>query len=388
MEAEAGRIKDEFLANVSHELRGPLSSIGTWAHVLSSPQTDPATQRQAIAAIERSVKAGARLIDDLLDLSRVLAGKLNLSLRLVDLAPIVEAAVETAHPAAAAKEIDLQVARDPGPFFVLGDADRLQQIAWNLLSNAVKFTPRRGQVRVAIARDGSLWKLQVSDTGQGLDPEFVPHVFERFRQAENSPSRRHSGLGLGLAIVRQLAELHGGQVAAASEGLGKGAVFTVHLPVPALLVTPSAQAPPETTLLTAFESELSPDALKGRRVLLVDDDPDAREALMAVLGYYGAEVRSASNVLEALEAFVLRPPDVLVSDLAMPEQDGFDLIRLIRALPATDGGRVPAIALSAFASHRDRERALAAGFDAHVPKPAEPAQLVGTLLALSGPLSP
>jgi len=375
-EEEGGRLKDQFVATISHELRGPLSSIAAWVHVLSTGKADQPTQEQALVAIDRAVKAEARLIDDLLDLSRMLAGKMTLSRGIVDLVPVAEGALEAVRTAAEAKEIRVELIKTPSPAFVRGDPDRLQQIIWNLVSNAVKFTPHGGQVQVSVERDESLWEIRVTDTGVGISPAFLPYVFERFRQADESATRK-SGLGLGLAIVRHLAELHGGEVGAASEGEGKGAVFTVHLPVPALIM-------PRDVVEQAHDSipPVEQTALEGLHVLLVEDDADAREALVSVLEHYGARITAASSVAEALSALAKRVPDVLVSDIGMPGQDGYDLIRAVRALPPDQGGRVRALALSAYASPQDRDRAIAAGFHRHVAKPAEPPELVGTLVQL------
>jgi two-component system CheB/CheR fusion protein len=375
-EEEGGRLKDQFVATISHELRGPLSSIAAWVHVLSTGKADRPTQEQALVAIDRAVKAEARLIDDLLDLSRMLAGKMTLSRGIVDLVPVAEGALEAVRTAAEAKEIRVELIKTRSPAFVRGDPDRLQQIIWNLVSNAVKFTPHGGHVQVSVERDESLWEIRVTDTGVGISPAFLPYVFERFRQADESATRK-SGLGLGLAIVRHLAELHGGEVGAASEGEGKGAVFTVHLPVPALVT-------PRDVVEQAHDSipPVEQTALEGLHVLLVEDDADAREALVSVLEHYGARITAASSVTEALSALAKGVPDVLVSDIGMPGQDGYDLIRAVRALPPDQGGRVRALALSAYASPQDRDRALAAGFHRHVAKPAEPPELVGTLVQL------
>jgi two-component system CheB/CheR fusion protein len=381
-EVEASRLKDEFVATISHELRGPLSSIAAWVHVLSTGKADRPTQEQALVAIDRGVKAEARLIDDLLDLSRILAGKITLSRGIVDLVPITEAVIETVRAAAEAKEIQMEMIKTGKPALVRGDPDRLQQIIWNLASNAVKFTPPRGLVRVSIERDESLWEIRVADTGVGISPTFLPYVFERFKQADEGATRK-PGLGLGLAIVRHLVELHGGEVDASSEGEGKGAVFTVHLPIPALIVPRDALEQANASL-----PPLEQMALAGTDVLLVEDDADAREALVSVLEHYGARVTAAGSVADALKALAQSVPDLLVSDLGMPGRDGYDLIRAVRALPPDQGGRVPALALSAYASPQDRDRAITAGFHRHVAKPAEPPDLVATLVQLLRAIPP
>jgi two-component system CheB/CheR fusion protein len=378
-QAEASRLKDQFVATISHELRGPLSAIAAWVHVLLSGKSDRATQERALLAIDRGVKAESRLVDDLLDMSRILTGKLGLSQRLVDLVPIVESVVENAGPAAEAKQLEVHLRQGDSPAFVLGDPDRLQQIVWNLVSNAVKFTPRSGRIDVSLERSEWFWRIRVSDTGLGIPSSFLPHVFERFWQGEPGSTRRQPGLGLGLAIVRQLVELHGGDVTATSEGEGKGAAFTVRLPVPAVVGT-ADEVP--AALAHGRPGQPRPAALADLRVLLVEDESDAREALAAVLQHYGASVKAAASAREGLAILTREGADVLVSDLGMPGEDGYDLIRRVRALPPEQGGRVPALALSAYASRQDHERALSAGFQAHVAKPVEASELVSRLLDL------
>jgi signal transduction histidine kinase len=368
-EAEAAsRTKDEFLAMLSHELRTPLTAMLGWAHLLRSGKPDAATTARGLGVLERSTRAQSQIISDLLDVSRIAAGKLRLEPHPTELAPALEAAVDTVRPAAEAKGIRLEVELDGAAGPVLGDPTRLQQVFWNLLANAVKFTPGGGEVGVRLAREGGQAVVTVRDTGEGIRPDFLPRVFERFSQADASTTRRHGGLGLGLAIVRHLVELHGGGVTAASAGAGRGATFTVRLP--ALPARPEAGGgaarPPGR-------------GAGGLRVLVVDDEPDAREMLALVLGGCGAEVTAVASAREALEALPRLRPDVLISDLAMPGEDGYALIRRVRALPAEEGGRVPAAALTAYALAEDRARALSAGFQIHVPKPVDPAELAAVV---------
>jgi two-component system CheB/CheR fusion protein len=369
-EAEtANRLKDEFLATVSHELRGPLSAISGWIHVLAAKNADAETTDRGLTAIERNVRAQTRLVEDLLDAARITTGKLRLTPQILDLLPVVETAVETVRLAADAKGVTLAASHDGAATTVLGDADRLQQITWNLLSNAVKFTPGGGRVEAWLGRVDNTVTLRVSDTGQGIRAGFLPHVFERFRQEESSPARSQGGLGLGLSIVQSLTELHGGTVAAVSAGEGQGATFTVCLPVPALLssVQPADRRQP----------------LAGLRLLVVEDEATNREMLAALLEQYGAEVAAAASAAEAMAALSLAVPDVLLSDIGMPGESGYDLMRRVRALPPERGGRVPALAFTAYASHQDRLDSLDAGFQAHLAKPADPARLVALLLALA-----
>jgi PAS domain S-box-containing protein len=377
---EASRLKDEFLATVSHELRTPMTAILGWAHLLRTASLDEPTARRALDTIERNARAQAQLIEDLLDVSRIITGKLRLDARPVELAPIIAAATDAARPAATAKGITLHV--DPGEthLAVLGDADRLQQVVWNLLSNAIKFTPQAGEVRVALARNAGHAEINVRDTGQGIAPEFLPHVFERFRQADGAPTRQHGGLGLGLAIVRHLVELHGGTVAAASAGAGHGATFTVQLPVAALRTADfGLRAGDGTSDQSAIRSPQSA-ILSGLRVLVVDDEPDARDLLQLVLTQSGALVMTADSAGAALAAFERERPDLLISDIGMPGVDGYALIREVRARETQSGlAHLPAIALTAYARTEDRAQALDAGFHTHMPKPIDPAALVAAL---------
>jgi two-component system CheB/CheR fusion protein len=383
---EADRIKDEFVATLSHELRGPLSAMVGWIHILRGAGIDEATRERGRAAIERGVKTQARLIEDLLDYSRMVTGKLRLAPRLMDIVPAAAAAVEEVRAAAEAKEIRLELVTESKAATVYGDPDRLQQILWNLLSNAVKFTPRGGRVEVWIGRVGNSLRFRVSDTGQGISRDFLPHVFERFRQAAAAPGRRQTGLGLGLSIVKQLVELHGGTVEADSRGEGHGATFTVALPIPPLLIEPTDReaAAPESSGPETAVTELGRKALEGLRILVVEDDGDGRELLVTVFERSGAKVNAVPSAAEAMEALQRATPDVLVCDIGLAGEDGYELIRNVRALETKRGSRTPALALTAYAGPEDRGKALAAGFDLHVPKPAVPAELVARVALLAG----
>jgi signal transduction histidine kinase/CheY-like chemotaxis protein len=375
---EASRMKDEFLATLSHELRTPLTAMLGWVHLLRSGQLEPAQIHRAIEVLDRNTRAQAHLINDLLDVSRIVTGKLRLDLRPISLAPIVQAALETVRPTAEARSIewDLRIEPKVGP--VSGDATRLQQVIWNLLSNAVKFTPRGGRVEVRLECRGDEAVIQVHDNGQGLTPDLVPHVFERFRQGDSTTTRVHGGLGLGLAIVRHLVEMHGGMVEASSPGRGQGSTFTVKLP---LL---REEQPPARSSTATKEGEALPGRplLTGLRVLVVEDEADARELLTLILTRQGAQVVAVGSVREALEQFDQRVPDVLVSDIGLPGQDGYALMRTIRGRPALRGGQVPAVALTAFAHPEDRIRALEAGFQIHSPKPVDADELTAIVASL------
>jgi hypothetical protein len=382
---EANRLKDEFLATLSHELRTPLTSILGWAHLLQSGDYDAASVKSALETIERNARAQNQLIDDLLDVSRIITGKLRLDVSVVDLSAVIEAAVDAVRPAAEAKEIRLQVLLDPSAGAVSGDADRLQQVIWNLLTNAVKFTPKGGRVQVRLERVNSHVEIIVGDTGQGVAPEFLPHVFDRFRQADQSSTRKHGGLGLGLSIVRQLVEQHGGTVRAESEGVGRGTTFTVKL---ARLVTVERRESERRERVHPTAGGRIPfncaPSLEGLKVLVVDDEPDTREMIRAVLERCSSVVTTAGSAAEAREAFARTRPDVLVCDIGMPGEDGYAVIGSVRALPAEEGGRTPAIALTAYARVEDRVRALMAGFQVHVPKPVEPMELAALVASLAG----
>ncbi len=378
----ANRSKDEFLATMSHELRTPLSAILGWSQLLLTSSPDPQKQIKGLQTIERNAAAMAQLIEDLLDVSRIISGKIRLEVEPMSLIPVIENALEAVKLAAATKEIAIRKAMSASDQ-VLGDAARIQQIVWNLLSNAVKFTPKGGRVDIRLARVDAFLEIAVSDSGRGIDPAFLPHLFERFRQADGSITRTHGGLGLGLAITRQLVELHGGTIQAHSEGLDKGATFVIRLPVAGAKVARvlSPPKPPgEGRTLTAFER---PPSLVGKRILVVDDDDDGRALVKDILEDCGCLVRTASSAASAMSALVEEVPDVLVSDIGMPLEDGYALIRRIRALPRAEGGAVPAVALTAYAREQDRERALNAGFMIHVAKPIQPAELVSVVAGLA-----
>ena len=383
---QANRLKDEFLATVSHELRAPLNSIIGWAKMLIGKRFDQAESARALEVIYRSARAQNQLISELLDVSRIITGKLRIEVRMVDLIPIIEAAKDVVRPAADAKQIRLVSALDPAAGTVSGDADRLQQVVWNLLSNAVKFTPAGGQVGVRLEREDASGTITVSDTGAGIDPEFLPFVFDRFRQFESGPARPSGGLGLGLAIVRHLVELHGGTVSAASRGRGQGATFTVTLPLAASRkeTGEGARAQPAGAGEIPQRSAPSPDLLCDLRVLLVDDEEDARNILGLILTSYEAEVRECASAADALRILDEWRPDVLVSDIGMPFEDGYGLMRKIRAREPERGGLIPALALTAYARSEDARRALEAGYQAHVAKPVEPAELAMAVASLVG----
>ncbi|MGH7177518.1 MAG: hybrid sensor histidine kinase/response regulator [Tepidisphaeraceae bacterium] len=382
-EAErAGRMKDEFLATLSHELRTPLNAILGWAQLLRSGRMSATDVTQGLETIERNSRAQAQLIEDLLDMSRIISGKIRLDVQRVDLVKVIEAAIGSVRPAADAREIRLQKVLDSRAGLVSGDPGRLQQIVWNLLTNAIKFTPKQGRVQVILERVESQVEITVNDTGQGIKPEFLPHVFERFRQADASTTRVHSGLGLGLSIVRHLVEMHGGSVRAHSAGEGKGATFTASLPVLAIHAPETGADRVGLAADTAFGAE-SPQ-LDGLKVLVVDDEPDARELVRRLLVERHANVTIAGSSEEALAAMGRELPDVLISDIGMPAEDGYTLIQKVRMLDAARGGKIPAVALTAFARSEDRRRSLHAGFQMHVSKPVEPAELIAVVASLGG----
>ena len=380
----ANRAKDEFLATLSHELRTPLSAIVGWTHMLRTGQLDPATASRAIETIDRNARVQTQLISDILDVSRIVSGKLHLEVRTLELASTIAAALDTVRPSADAKGVTLVSNVDPaGTMLVSGDPDRLQQVVWNLLANAIKFTPRGGRVELRLRRANTHAEIVVEDTGPGIPRQFLPHIFERFRQADGSSTRAHGGLGLGLAIVRHLGEAHGGTVRADNVTEGTGSVFTVRLPVmghePPVLAA-AAEAP---TLALTRSSDLD-----GLRILVVDDDADTRDMVSAILKSQGAQVEVAASAAEALSALSAARPHILVSDVEMPGQDGYELIRKVRQLPPEAGGKVPAAALTAYARPEDRMRALMAGFQIHVPKPVQPAELVAVVASLAGRTGP
>jgi PAS domain S-box-containing protein len=373
---ESSQLKEEFLATVSHELRNPLNSILGWSRMLRAGQIAQDGVPKALETIERNARAQAQLIDDLLDVSRIMSGKLRMDVRPADPNLFIEGAIEAVKPAAAAKGVRLQKVVDTGIAAVPGDPVRLQQVVWNLLSNAIKFTPRGGQVQVLLERVDSHVEIVVNDTGEGIPAEFLPHVFDRFRQADQRSARQHGGLGLGLAIVKHVVELHGGSVTAASPGVGKGATFTVRIPV-----VPIYQMDPAGGRVHPSARDLLPptdcaDRLDSLTILVVDDEADTRELLKTGLESCGAQVTLAASAAEALEALESSVPDVLISDIGMPGEDGYDLLRHLRSLPPERGGRVPAIALTAYARVEDRLKALRSGYQMHVPKPVDLAELV------------
>jgi PAS domain S-box-containing protein len=379
----ANQLKDDFLATLSHELRTPLNAILGWAEILAKSDLDPVVSLRAIEVIRRNARLQVQLVDDVLDVSRIITGKLRLSVQPVDLGAIIISSVDSLRPAAEAKEIRFQLQLDSPVGQVSGDSDRLQQVAWNLISNAIKFTPKGGRVLVRLERVESNVEVTVSDTGQGVAKEFLPHVFDRFRQANATTTRAFGGLGLGLAIVRQLVELHGGTVRAESEGEDLGATFTFTLP---LMAVRSAVADTESTQQPEFkfpEIECPPE-LSGLRVLVVDDEADACELLRLVLEGCGAQVRTTRSAPAALEAIAEEPFDVLICDIGMPDEDGYSLIAKVRALSKERGGKVPAAALTAYAGEEDRIRVLRSGFQVHAPKPIGPTELVAIVANLAG----
>ena len=393
---EANRIKDEFLATLSHELRTPLNAILGWAQMLRMTELDAATASRAYETIERNARAQAQLIADLLDVSRIITGKLRLELAPVHLPRVIEAVLDAVRPAAEAKRIELGVRYEPAAGTVSGDADRLQQVVWNLLSNAIKFTPAGGRVEVTLARAGDSAEIRVSDSGAGIRPEFLPYVFDRFRQADGATTRTHGGLGLGLSIARHLIELHGGTIAAESAGEGRGAVFRVTVPEHASTASPAAAASAEAGDGATPWNE--PWLLAGVRVLVVEDEVDTRELLVQILERCGAEVTAAGSVAAAMAALEVgdasagttagaalgeRLPHVVVSDIGMPQEDGFAFLRRLRERGPGRGAEIPALALTAYARSEDRQRALGAGFRAHLAKPIEAAELVAAVARLA-----
>jgi PAS domain S-box-containing protein len=376
---EVSRLKDEFLAMISHELRTPLNHMLGWVTMLLGGELKPQQAQNALETIERNVRAQNRLIEDLLDVSRIIAGKIRIESRSLMIARVVEAAVESARPAAMAKGVHIQTAVDSQAGFVSGDSDRLQQAVGNLLANAIKFTAKDGQVRVRLARLDSQVEITVSDDGQGISPDFLPHVFDRFRQEDATISRKHGGLGLGLAIVRNLVELHGGSVRAESPGEGLGASFSIILPLAAgapLAVEKRVAAAPA-------QAEAGLPTLEGVRVLLVDDVADSREMVSLMLVKSGAEVKTVGSAAEAFSTLGAWRPDVILSDIGMPDEDGYSFIRRVRQLGPAQGGDIPAISVTAYAGSKDRLRALTAGYQAHVAKPVERAELVAVVATLT-----
>jgi PAS domain S-box-containing protein len=387
---QANRLKDEFLATASHELRTPLTAVLGWSRMLRTGKLDAENSARALESIERNATLQTKLIDDLLDVSRIITGKLILDRRAIEMAHVISDAVNTVRPAADAKHIAVETILDAEAGPVLGDANRLQQVVWNLLSNAVKFTPKNGRIEVALQRVNSEVEISVGDSGEGISSEFLPYVFDRFRQGDGTSTKMHSGLGLGLAIVRQLVELHGGTVNAHSDGLGLGATFKLRLPVLSINSAPGSKTASRDSILTRamFTEGLSigcPPLLDGVRVLVVDDDSDTRQMLNAVLSECQAEVITAASAAEAIVEIERRKPDVLVSDLGMPDQDGYELIKKIRDMESADAtAMIPALALTAYAKAEDRVRALAGGYQVHLSKPVEPAEFVLVVANLAG----
>jgi signal transduction histidine kinase/ActR/RegA family two-component response regulator len=375
----ANRIKDEFLATLSHELRTPLTSLLGWSSVLREASQDEKVLTQGLEAIDRNARVQAQLIDDLLDVSRIVSGKLSLDVRPLDISSVARAAISVVRPAADAKGITLEYSAQPGLGAISADSARMQQIIWNLLSNAVKFTPHGGKIFVRIEQDGPNARVLVRDTGLGIDSKFLPRVFDRFRQADSSTTRSYGGLGLGLAIVRHLVELHGGTVLAESEGPGKGATFSASFPLLAVRAEAIAHSGEFNT------AEMS--SLNGLRVLLVDDEPEARQIITTVIARTGASVQSCTSASEALSKLIEWRPDVLLSDIAMPEEDGYSFIGRVRALPKDKGGETPAAALTAYARDEDRRQALAAGYQMHIAKPISAPELVMLIARLANRLN-
>jgi len=383
---KANHLKDEFLATVSHELRTPLNAIMGWARMLGSKQLPPDREGHAIAIIERNALALAHLIDDLLDVSRIIAGTFRLAREPVHLVAVAQAALDAVRPLAVTKNVHLTFSSDlPAIKTVSGDAGRLEQVIWNLLVNAIRFTPEGGRVEVFIAPSNDHMEVRVVDTGQGISPDFLPHVFDRFRQADGATTRRHTGLGLGLAIVRQFVDLHGGTVHAASQGVGCGATFSVRLPISAggaQVGQAAALGERRTTASTASPMPRLP-RLDGLRILVVDDSADGRTLTSLVLTQAGASVKAVASVREALQWLEVERPHVLVSDIGLPDEDGYELIRQIRQDEAEHGGFLPAVALTGYARAEDRAQILAAGFQAHVPKPIEPVELATAIATIT-----
>jgi PAS domain S-box-containing protein len=379
---QADRLKDEFLATLSHELRSPLNAIVAWSHILLEPGLDPATASRAAQAIARNARAQTQLVADILDVSRIVTGKFHMSLGPVRLSDVIESAADSVRPAARARDIRLELAIDPAVGPVSGDASRLQQVIWNLLSNAMKFAPAGGRVQVRLENAGSCIELSVTDDGPGIDPAFLPYVFDRFRQADSSSTRRHAGLGLGLAIVRHLVELHGGTVEARNREDRPGAVLIVRLPRQQGASADSGSAEQSAPVQAREKWAQSAPSLQDVSVLVVDDEADTREAMAIGLGRHGARVATAASASEALGALARERPQVLVADIGMAGEDGYALLQKVRALPAERGGATPAIALTGYANERDRADALRVGFQMHVSKPVTPAELAAAVASL------
>ncbi len=380
---EANRLKDEFLSTLSHELRTPLQAMLSWTRMLRTGKVDPPTTIRALEVIERSAKAQARLIEDLLDISRIINGKIRLELRPLSLVKVIGAAIDAARPSAAAKDIDLRCTVPAAACPVSADPNRLQQVIGNLLSNALKFTPNGGSIMVTLTADEGQAIVRVSDTGKGIAAEFLPHIFERFRQADSSSTRAYGGLGLGLAIAHHMAQLHGGTLSAESAGEGRGATFTLALPLLTEEFDVQATRAADAGITAPAGPTLNAIRLDGLRIVVVDDEDDTRESVALVLEQCGATVTAVGCATDALAAIDHAVPDVLVCDLGMPDEDGYSLIRKVRARDPKRGGRVPAAALTAYVRSEDRVRALVAGFHTHIPKPVEPAELATIVKSLA-----
>ena len=371
---ESNRLKDEFLATVSHELRTPLTAILGWSRLLEDGSLDDSTMQQAVETIGRNAKAQAQIVDDILDVSRIITGNLYLDLHPLEVVPVVENAINVVRPTADAKGIRVETYLDSAPAMISGDANRLQQVVWNLLSNAVKFTNSGGRVCVKVSQGGGAVEVSVSDTGQGINKEFLPYVFERFTQADSTTTRQHGGLGLGLAIARHLVEIHGGTIRAESKGEDRGATFTIRLPLLESSVGLAAAVDQDQHQLAQSQQLLS-----GVNVLLVDDDSDTLTLMTTALRKRQANVTAVSSAGEAIQAITRRRPDVLVSDIAMPDEDGYGLIEKIRRLENGDTDNIPAVAITAYAKDEDRERALSAGFQIYLAKPVELTELISVV---------
>lgn len=376
---KANRLKDEFLATLSHELRTPLNAVIGWSRILKAGRLDNESSIHAIEVIERNAWAQKQIIEDILDVSRVITGKLQLQLGPADLISVVNAALDAVRPALEAKDIRIETQFQKGLKVIAGDVNRLQQVVWNLLSNASKFTPVGGTVGVHVSQDETYVQIQVRDTGPGIAAEFLPHVFERFRQADGSTTRTYGGLGLGLAIVRHLVELHGGVIAAENETSGTGAVFTVRLPLPSIELSPAS-----VPRATKVDEDATPIVLKDVRILVVEDELDALDLIAIDLTAHGAKVRGASSAAQALELLRSEQFDLMISDIGMADTDGYDLIKQVRRQEGQQGEHIPAIALTAYARTQDRIRALTAGYNTHVAKPVEIRELVTVVKCLIG----
>jgi PAS domain S-box-containing protein len=379
----ASRMKDEFLATLSHELRTPLNAVLGWANILRHGNLQGEELKQGLDIIERNARVQAQIIEDLLDMSRIISGKVRLDVQWIELSAVLNESIETLRSTAQAKGVSLQVRLDPFARPIYGDPNRLQQVFWNLLNNAIKFTPKDGKVEVVLKHASTEVQVSVIDTGEGIAPEFLPYIFDRFQQGDSSTTRRHGGLGLGLAIVKQLIELHGGNVRVQSDGLGKGATFSVRLPLTAVYLEPEKEGhPPEAT---PRENPPMPEvSLTGIQVLVVDDEIDARDLVKRLLETAGATVSTAGSASEAMEHILAGRPDVLVCDIGMQEEDGYSLIRRLRTIEKKEEGVLPAVALSAYARSEDRTKAIRSGFQIHLAKPVEPTELLAVISSLAG----